>query len=176
MRKKENKTLGVADGLDFSASLEDDTPEVQPMPQAYDMPQTQRMPVRNQQPVSPVTQAAPAPQPAPPVEPVQPKPVTTQTQPKPAPKAQIKAPAAIQTIAPEPEDPDVTDYQKELKLAKSKTGQKMSRMTMAFTKRNYDYIRIESRRRGKSATEFVNEVLELYRQSPEGKAQIPDWD
>lgn len=42
-------------------------------------------------------------------------------------------------------------------------GHKLKRINMAYSDSNYEYITMESRRRGISATEFVNKIIEAYR-------------
>lgn len=44
-------------------------------------------------------------------------------------------------------------------------GHKLKRINMAYSDSNYEYIKMESRRRGISATEFVNEIIEAYRKN-----------
>lgn len=48
-------------------------------------------------------------------------------------------------------------------------GEKLKRINLAFDDVNYEYVRIESRRRGKNITEFVNEIIEDYRVSEKGR-------
>lgn len=50
-----------------------------------------------------------------------------------------------------------------------KIGEKLKRINLAFSDENHDYVRLESRRRGKSITQFVNEIIEEYRQSAKGR-------
>lgn len=50
-----------------------------------------------------------------------------------------------------------------------KTGEKLKRINLAFSDKNHDYVRLESRRRGKSITQFVNEIIEEYRLSDKGR-------
>lgn len=47
-------------------------------------------------------------------------------------------------------------------------GCKLQRINMAFNPDIHDYIRMESRRRGLSITQFVNAVLEDYMKGPSG--------
>lgn len=47
-------------------------------------------------------------------------------------------------------------------------GQKALRINMAFSDENYDYIKHESRRRGLSCTQFVNEIIDAYKKSNKG--------
>ena len=47
-------------------------------------------------------------------------------------------------------------------------GHKLKRTNMAFSDLNHEYITMESRRRGISATEFVNQIIEKYRKGSEG--------
>lgn len=44
-------------------------------------------------------------------------------------------------------------------------GHKLKRINMAYSDSNYEYITMESRRRGISATEFVNKIIEAYRRN-----------
>ena len=48
-------------------------------------------------------------------------------------------------------------------------GEKLKRINLAFDDVNYEYVRIESRRRGKNITEFVNAIIEDYRTSEKGR-------
>ncbi len=61
---------------------------------------------------------------------------------------------------------------KELGTTRGRKGQKLKRINMAFSDLNYDYITFESRRRGMSATQFVNYIIELYKASPDGHVSI----
>lgn len=45
-----------------------------------------------------------------------------------------------------------------------KKGQKAKRINMAFSDANHDYITKESRRRGMSATAFVNKIIDEYKE------------
>lgn len=48
-------------------------------------------------------------------------------------------------------------------------GEKLKRINLAFDDVNYEYVRIESRRRGKNITEFINAIIEDYRVSEKGR-------
>ena len=50
-----------------------------------------------------------------------------------------------------------------LKGTQGKKGYKLPRINMAFTPENHKYITFESRRRGLSATEFVNKIISEYK-------------
>lgn len=52
---------------------------------------------------------------------------------------------------------------KEIGNTQGKKGMKLKRINMAFSDDNHEYITIESRRRGISATAFVNLIIDLYR-------------
>ena len=126
MRKKENKTLGVGEGLNFN--VEDEIPEapaVSEAPQIYEVPQTQKL----------------------------------ATQRDPAPSEQLKERKPL-----------------EMGQTQGKKGQKLTRMSISFSDRNVEYLKVESRRRGKHVTTFINEIIDFYRSSPEGKAFIKEWD
>lgn len=56
----------------------------------------------------------------------------------------------------------------ELNETRGKKGAKLPRINMAFSTANHEYIKLESRRRGISATEFVNWLISEYEKSPEG--------
>lgn len=60
------------------------------------------------------------------------------------------------------------EVQKEIGSTQGKKGEKLKRMTMAFSDVNYKYMTLESRRRGLSATAFVNKIIDGYRKN-EGK-------
>ena len=55
-----------------------------------------------------------------------------------------------------------------LGVTQGRKGQKAKRINMAFSDENYEYITFESRRRGLSATAFVNSVITQYKDSAEG--------
>lgn len=52
---------------------------------------------------------------------------------------------------------------RELGSTQGKKGQKLRRINMAFSDQNHAYITQESRRRGISATAFVNQIITDYR-------------
>lgn len=56
-----------------------------------------------------------------------------------------------------------------LGCTQGRKGQKAKRINMAFGDEIHAYITHESRRRGMNATQFVNMVLAMYKDSPEGK-------
>lgn len=47
-------------------------------------------------------------------------------------------------------------------------GSAVQRINMGFTEENHDYLKVESRKRGLSITDFVNAVLTEYREGPDG--------
>lgn len=57
----------------------------------------------------------------------------------------------------------VQEAGKEIGTTQGKKGQKLKRINMAFSDLNYEYITRESRRRGMSATAFVNQIIAEYR-------------
>lgn len=84
-----------------------------------------------------------------------------------------------ETPASQPEQPAVADLSllytppeqeahRPLGVTQGRKGQKAKRITMSFSDDNHAYITFESRRRGMNATQFVNMVLDLYRESPDG--------
>ena len=52
---------------------------------------------------------------------------------------------------------------KNIGSTQGKKGQKLKRINMAFSDRNHEYITKESRKRGMSATAFVNMIIDEYR-------------
>lgn len=52
---------------------------------------------------------------------------------------------------------------KEIGTTQGKKGYKLKRINMAFSDVNHAYITFESRRRGLSATAFVNEIIDKFR-------------
>lgn len=56
-----------------------------------------------------------------------------------------------------------------LGCTQGRKGQKAKRINMAFGDEIHAYITHESKRRGMNATQFVNMVLAMYKDSPEGK-------
>lgn len=61
----------------------------------------------------------------------------------------------------------VQEYKKEVGSTQGKKGQKLKRINMAFSDVNHTYITFESRRRGLSATAFVNLIIAEYRAGEE---------
>ncbi len=55
---------------------------------------------------------------------------------------------------------------------RGKKGEKLPRITMCFNPEVYDYVNIESRRRGMSKTTFINHVLAKYSMTEEGHIKI----
>ena len=53
---------------------------------------------------------------------------------------------------------------RDLGTTKGKKGQKLSRINMAFSDENYNFIRVESERLNMTMTEFVNELIKIYRE------------
>lgn len=47
----------------------------------------------------------------------------------------------------------------ELGMTQGRKGQKLKRMTMAFSDLNYDFMRTYARQKGITATQFVNDLL-----------------
>lgn len=61
------------------------------------------------------------------------------------------------------------ETKKVLGSTQGRKGEKLKRINLAFTDENYEYVRLESRRRGKNITEFVNGILEEYKMSDKGR-------
>ena len=55
------------------------------------------------------------------------------------------------------------DTRREYGTTQGKKGQRAKRINMAFSDVNHEYITKESRRRGISATAFVNKIIDEYR-------------
>lgn len=55
------------------------------------------------------------------------------------------------------------EEKKDIGSTQGRKGQKLKRINMAFSDVNHEYITIESRRRGISATAFVNQIINDYR-------------
>ena len=66
-----------------------------------------------------------------------------------------KRPAFARTLEP---------VKRDLGTTKGKKGQKLSRINMAFSDQNYNFIREESERLNMTMTEFVNELIKIYRE------------
>ena len=66
-----------------------------------------------------------------------------------------KLPAFTRTLEP---------VKRELGTTKGKKGQKLARINMAFSDDNYYFIREESERLNMTMTEFVNELIKIYRE------------
>lgn len=58
---------------------------------------------------------------------------------------------------------EVQEVKKEIGTTQGKKGQKLKRINMAFSDENHEYIIHESRKRGISATAFVNQIIEGYK-------------
>lgn len=52
---------------------------------------------------------------------------------------------------------------REYGTTQGKKGQHAKRINMAFSDANHEYITKESRRRGMSATAFVNQIIDIYK-------------
>lgn len=74
-------------------------------------------------------------------------------------------------IAHEPHDIHDANVEtkKTLGSTQGRKGEKLKRINLAFSDENYAYVRLESRRRGKNITEFVNAILEEYKMSDKGR-------
>ena len=57
---------------------------------------------------------------------------------------------------------------KEIGSTQGKKGQKLKRINMAFSDDNHYYVTHESRRRGISATAFVNMIIDQYKAGSDG--------
>ena len=55
------------------------------------------------------------------------------------------------------------EKQREYGTTQGKKGQHAKRINMAFSDANHEYITKESRRRGISATAFVNQIIDEYK-------------
>ena len=60
---------------------------------------------------------------------------------------------------------------RELGSTQGKKGQKLRRINMAFSDQNHSYITYESRRRGLSATAFVNLIIDEYRRNDDSSGR-----
>lgn len=69
----------------------------------------------------------------------------------------------------EQEVQETHEYGRKLGSTQGRKGEKLKRINIAFDDENYEYVRLESRRRGHSITKFVNDILEQYRLSDEGR-------
>lgn len=57
------------------------------------------------------------------------------------------------------------EQQREYGTTQGKKGQHAKRINMAFSDANHEYITKESRRRGMSATAFVNLIIDAYKKN-----------
>ena len=57
-----------------------------------------------------------------------------------------------------------TNVKKEIGTTQGRKGFKLKRMTMALSDDNHSYVFAEAARIGISATAFINQVLDLYRE------------
>lgn len=61
------------------------------------------------------------------------------------------------------------EKKKTLGSTQGRKGERLKRINLAFDDENHEYVRLESRRRGISITEFVNLIIEEYRMSDKGR-------
>ena len=59
--------------------------------------------------------------------------------------------------------PQEIEARKEALRTQGRKGAKATRINMAFTPGNYDFIRVMARATGRTMTEFANEVITAYR-------------
>lgn len=69
----------------------------------------------------------------------------------------------VQQVQETHEVQNIYEVKKNIGTTQGKKGQKLKRINMAFSDVNHEYITIESRRRGISATAFVNQIIDEYR-------------
>ncbi len=50
-----------------------------------------------------------------------------------------------------------------------------TRLTISFKPETYRYVTIEARRRGMTISKFINQAMEEYKVSPNGRAEVEDW-
>ena len=100
------------------------------------------------------------------------------------PKASVSTPKAddvpkkepvVSAIGEEEGTVSVEDaISQELGSTRGRKGEKLPFIHSSCTKENYDYITMESRRRGLSRAVFLNMIIKDYKDSPKGRAKI-DW-
>ena len=69
----------------------------------------------------------------------------------------------LQDVQDVQETQQVQENYKEIGSTQGRKGQKLKRINMAFSDINHNYITKESRRRGITATAFVNQIIDEYR-------------
>lgn len=67
---------------------------------------------------------------------------------------------------------EVQKVMKEIGTTQGRKGHKLKRINMAFSDMNHEYITKESRRRGMSATAFVNMIIDEYRSENGGVKNV----
>lgn len=58
----------------------------------------------------------------------------------------------------------VQDVHEEMPATQGKKGAKAKRLNLAYSDANYEYISKESRRRGLTMTQFLNDIIATYRE------------
>ena len=58
----------------------------------------------------------------------------------------------------------VQDIHEEMPATQGKKGAKAKRLNLAYSDANYEYISKESRRRGLTMTQFLNDIIATYRE------------
>ena len=59
---------------------------------------------------------------------------------------------------------EVQEVQEEKTIKETKKGAKAKRLNLAYSDANYEYISKESRRRGLTMTQFLNDIIATYRE------------
>ena len=77
---------------------------------------------------------------------------------------EVKQDSVIQSTHTVQEVHHVQEVQ-EYGTTQGRKGHKLKRINMGFSDMNHHYITFESRRRGLSATAFVNQIIEEYREN-----------
>ena len=58
----------------------------------------------------------------------------------------------------------VQDVHEEMPATQGKKGAKAKRLNLAYSDANYEYISKESRKRGLTMTQFLNDIIATYRE------------
>lgn len=58
----------------------------------------------------------------------------------------------------------IQDIHEEMPATQGKKGAKAKRLNLAYSDANYEYISKESRRRGLTMTQFLNDIIATYRE------------
>nr|DAF20313.1 MAG TPA: hypothetical protein [Inoviridae sp.] len=71
----------------------------------------------------------------------------------------------VQQVSTRSTTSDIIKEENKIGSTQGRKGHKLKRINMAFSDANHEFITIESRKLGISATEFTNKIIEAYRKN-----------